>query len=252
MLKKNWLIRPAKSCEGPQRLSLFCFPFAGGGASIYRLWNNEFPEDILVYPVQYPGHEERISEGLFDDVEQMVSHFVEDNEDVFRCAPFALFGHSLGAKVAYEVSRQLADKGLFPEVLIVSASRAPLSVESRHLHELPEHEFINELKKMEGTPEAILQSKEFMALFLPILRADFAMDEKYVCEDFTLDCPLIVCYGEDDHELRNYDIRDWKHCASGDFYLEKFRGGHFYLKSYRNDLVRRVKEHLEKQEICNV
>lgn len=253
MSNNKWIIRSDDNHDCTRKkVSLFCFPFAGGGASVYRLWNRSLPYEVDVCAVQYPGHEGRIAEQLFDDIRQLVAHFIQESEELFRDAPFILFGHSLGAKICCEVTKQLAEKGLFPEAIIVSGSRPPWSAGIRCLHSLPPQEFIDELRTMEGTPEAILQSVEFMDLFLPILRADFAMDEEYVLADFQVSCPVLVCYGQDDKELQGCSMTAWGQCAQDAFQVEKFPGGHFYLKSEQQKLLQCLNQFIQQTVMCHV
>jgi len=196
----SWLILGKSSCKTP--LPLFCFLYAGGGASIFRQWQNKMPEGVEVCPVQLPGRENCIAESPFTRLLPLVESMVKALDSYFDL-PFAFFGHSMGAKIAFEFIRKLCrKKGVQPVHLFVLGSCAPHIPEPRPLHLLPENEFIKEFSRYSGTPEAVMQSRELMDMFLPILRADFSIDETYIYyEDNPLDCPVTAFGGSADWEL---------------------------------------------------
>ncbi|GIQ70278.1 hypothetical protein XYCOK13_31020 [Xylanibacillus composti] len=162
--------------------------------------------------------------------------------------PFLLFGHSLGARIAFEVARNLRrTRGIQPCRLIVAGSRAPHIPEPRPLHQLPEEEFINELRRFSGTPEAILQSKELLQFFLPILRADFQLDETYVyVDDAPLDCPISVFGGTDDTEASREELDAWAAYTTGECSVEMIKGDHFFLKTQRDELLRSISQIMDQ------
>jgi surfactin synthase thioesterase subunit len=134
-------------------------------------------EGVEVCPVQLPGRENRITEPPFTRLSLLVDAMAK-NLDPYFDVPFAFFGHSIGAKIAFELVRDLRrKKGVEPVHLFVSGSRPPHIPEPRPLHLLPEHDFVRELRRFSGTPEAVMQSRDLMEMYLPILRADFSIDE---------------------------------------------------------------------------
>lgn len=226
----SWLIlgKPKRK----NRLRLFCFPYAGGGASIFRQWSDEMPEGVEVCAVQLPGRENRIAEPPFTILSSLVDAMVEALDPYFD-VPFAFFGHSIGAKIAFELARALRRKnGVQPVHLFVSGSRSPHIPEPRPLHLLPEREFIKELHRFSGTPEEVMQSRELMDMFLPILRADFAVDETYVYyKDNSLNCPISAFGGTEDKEANREELDAWRQHTLGSFTLQMFHGDHFFIKS---------------------
>jgi surfactin synthase thioesterase subunit len=214
------------------RLRLFCFPYAGGGASIFRQWQKNMPEGVEVCPVQLPGRENRITEPPFTRLSFLVDAMVEALDPYFD-VPFAFFGHSIGAKIAFELTRELRRKNAFQPVhFFVSGSRPPHIPEPRPLHMLPEREFIKELRRYSGTPEAVMRSRDLMEMYLPILRADFSIDETYVYyEDNPLDCPISAFGGNEDKEANREELDAWRQHTTGPFTLQMFQGDHFFLKS---------------------
>ncbi|WP_310598895.1 alpha/beta fold hydrolase [Desulfobulbus sp.] len=231
----SWIFPQPLGSEPDFRL--FCFPYAGGGASIFRQWQEHLPVGVQVCGVQLPGRENRITEAPHTDlrllVEQMFAGLLP-----FLNKPFAFFGHSLGAKLAFELARLLRKKHQpQPRHLFVAGSRAPHLREPRPLHQLPEHVFIEELRRYEATPEVLLANKELMAFYLPLLRADFTVDETYVyAEEAPLPCPLTVYGGLADKEVAQEELEAWQRHSTGIFCCRMFAGNHFFIKSAQ-DLV---------------
>jgi medium-chain acyl-[acyl-carrier-protein] hydrolase len=220
------------------RLRLFCFPYAGGGASAYRGWAASLPADVEVCPVQLPGRESRLREPAFDRPELLVAA-VADALATHLDLPFAFFGHSMGAMLSFELARELRRRGSAPPLhLFVSGRRAP-QVPSREedIHDLPEPEFLAKLRELNGTPEEVLQHTELMRLLIPVLRADFTVNETYVFRpEEPLDLGISAFGGLGDQEVTREDISGWSEHARGPFRLRMLPGDHFFLHSAR-DLV---------------
>jgi medium-chain acyl-[acyl-carrier-protein] hydrolase len=220
------------------RLRLFCFPYAGGGASAYRGWASSLPADIEVCPVQLPGRESRLREAPFERPEpllQAIANALQPYLDL----PFAFFGHSLGAMLSFELARELRRRGgVLPQHLFVSGRRAPDVVRREEdIHDLPEPEFIAKLRELNGTPEEVLQHAELMRLLLPVLRADFAVNETYVyTEEAPLDVGISAFGGLGDEEVTRDDVAHWSRHGRAPFRLRMLPGDHFFVHSAR-DLV---------------
>lgn len=227
--------------EAKDIIRLFCFPYAGGGASAYRGWTNALPDDVGVYPIQLPGRENRITEQALCEMEVLVEAISEAIYP-YLDRPFIFFGHSMGTRIAFELARTVRRKWeLQPCRLIVSGSSAPHIPEPKPLHHLSDDEFVRELGRFSGTPKAILQSRELMNLFLPVLRADFTVDETYVyAEEATLDCPISAFGGTVDTEANREEIEAWVRHTSSAFTLEMIEGDHFFLTTKRELLLQSV------------
>jgi surfactin synthase thioesterase subunit len=189
-----WLLRPPGG--GPETLRLFCFPYAGGGGSGYMGWARQVPRGLGVWAVQLPGRENRLRERSLTEMPEILEGALEairPHLDV----PFALFGHSMGALIAFEVARHLrrVDETA-PVRLLVSTQRASgLPRRRPPIAHLPSEEFVVELRRRyAGVPEALLQQPDLEALFLPCLQADMGLVERYRCDDEPpLDCPISAC-----------------------------------------------------------
>ena len=157
---------PWIACRKPRpqaRLRLFCFPYAGGGASIFRTWPDGLPADVEVCPVQLPGRGTRLMERPFTQLSPLVEALAQALLPLLD-KPFAFFGHSLGALVSFELARHLRRQyGVHPVRLFVSACRAPqIPHRDRPIHTLPEAEFLAELRRLNGTPAEVLEHEELM------------------------------------------------------------------------------------------
>lgn len=235
----RWLPRSPRETPG---LRLFAFPWAGGGATVFQTWASGLPADVELLPVQLPGREERLGEPAFERIEPLVEatrQALAPHLDV----PFAFYGHSMGALVAFELTRALRRRGgPMPARLMVSGRRAPhLPVPRPHLHALPDAEFLAGLRRLQGTDDAVLESSELMALVLPTLRADFAVCETRVhAEEPPLDLPITAFGGVSDREAGFADVAAWRHHTRGGFRSRMFPGHHFFPRSCRVALLAEI------------
>lgn len=227
----NWV-----ECYEPNpqaRLRLFCFPYAGGGASVFRPWSGFLPMEIEICSIQLPGREIKLLEPPFTRLSPLVQTLAQVLRSYLEM-PFAFFGHSMGALISFELTRELRRQRMqSPAHLFISGNRAPqLPDPDPPVHQLPESEFVEEIRNLDGTPEEILQNAEFLELFVPLLRADFAISETYVyTKDEPLDCPISVFGGLEDSEVSRDELEAWRFQTRSSFTLRMFSGNHFFLKS---------------------
>ena len=245
----RWIVpeRIEKASVQEAPLRLFCFPHAGGGASLYREWIRKAPGQV--YAVQLPGRENRIQEPLLYSLEEIAVQAAESLMP-YTETPYAFFGHSLGARTAFETLREIRRRGgQMPVHFFVSGSPPPEYREPRPLHSLDDESFVQELKRFRGgTPEELLQNRELMAFFLPLLRADFTVDETYECKpEPPLALPITAFCGESDTEATPGQMRAWQAHTSAAFALHTLPGGHFFLTETNNRLLDRLMGSLNVQ-----
>ena len=227
-------------------MHLFCFPYAGGAASTFCTWADGLPREVEVCPIQLPGRENRLREPPFTQLGPLV-HALAQAMRPYLGKPFVFFGHSMGAAISFELARQLRRQGdPGPLYLFVSGSHAPQVPDPNPpIHHLPEAEFMEELRRLNGTPETVLRNAELMQLLLPLLRADLALHETYVyVPDDPLDCPISAFGGLKDQQVCRDDLAAWRDQTYGAFTLHMLPGDHFFLRSARGFLLRAISQEL--------
>ena len=241
-----WLAYHKSNARAAVRL--FCFPYAGSGALIYRAWQNELPKIVEVCPVQLPGRGGRIMESPYTNLSQLV----EDAMQVllpYLDTPFAFFGHSMGALVSFELARRLrARHGLEPIHLFASGRAAPhLPPREPPSYNLPEPEFIEKLRTLNGTPREVLEHPELMQLVAPIVRADFEAIQTYAyTPGAPFNFPLTVFGGLQDFEITREELEGWREHAGASFKLRMLPGDHFFLTSSQQLLIRTLTQELHQ------
>lgn len=232
-----WVSRP-KPNPGAQ-MRLFCFPYAGGGTAVFHAWPSGLPRAVEVCSLRLPGRESRLQEAPFNRLPLAVQA-LSDAILPYLDKPFAFFGHSMGALIAFELARHLRrQQSATPVHLFVSGCSAPqLDTSETPIHQLPHDAFIEELRRLSGTPDEVLQNNEILELLLPALRADFAVCEEYLyVPDGPLDCPISASGGQNDPEVTEEALGAWREQTRGAFDLQLFAGNHFFLHSARGRLL---------------
>ncbi|MCU0490110.1 MAG: thioesterase domain-containing protein [Chloroflexaceae bacterium] len=220
-------------------LRLFCLPYSGAGAAIFAQWGATLPPTVEVCAIQLPGRESRMAEAPFTRMEPLVQVLLPAMRPLLD-KPFAIFGHSMGALVGFELARALRREGLpQPGLLAVSGHRAAQLPDTHPpAHGLPEPELIAELQRLNGTPREVLEHPELLQLVLPILRADFAVCEVYhYVEEPPLACPIVAFGGLGDPDVSREELDAWRVQTSASFTLRMLPGDHFFLTSARQLLL---------------
>jgi medium-chain acyl-[acyl-carrier-protein] hydrolase len=212
------------------RLRLLCFPYAGGSAAIFREWPSAFPHDIHICPARLPGRQMRFCEPSHTRIEPLVASLHEELRDHLD-VPIALFGHSMGAVIAFELARLLQQGGHPLRYVGLSGRRAPQRPrDCEVIHALSDDAFAAKLRELEGTPDEILSDPEAMELVQPILRADFELCETYAYRaGAPLNCAVTAFGGVHDAHVREEDLLAWREHTHGVFRLRMFEGSHFFV-----------------------
>lgn len=231
-----------------ERVRLICFPYAGGGPYIFQKWSAWLPSHVGLYAVNLPGRGMRLQHAPIKQLKPIVDAVVKELHTL-RDMPFAFFGHSMGALVAFETARALCRQGLAgPRLLVASGCIPPQMADQRErLHHLPDEAFLQKLKELGGTPKEILQSKELMALLMPTLRADFSVIDNYQYQpDVPLACPITVVSGAHDERARGAMMSDWSAQTSHMLSLQELQGGHFFIHTAEAELGKIVTRDVER------
>ncbi|MEU6064799.1 MULTISPECIES: thioesterase II family protein [Streptomyces] len=222
-----WTSQPGLTADR----TLVCLPYAGGGPQTYQDWQTSLPPATAVLAVTPPGRGRRFGEPPCQDITSLVEPLARELADTLS-GPYTLFGHSLGATVAFELCREVRRLGLHPPTgLVVSGRQAPdLPWNQPPISGLPDAEFTDALRDLGGTPEAVLEQPELMGLLLPSLRADFAIVES--CgyrEEAPLDVPILALAGTRDRRAPVERMSGWARQTSISFTLHTVPGGHFFV-----------------------
>ncbi|MFI9494985.1 thioesterase II family protein [Streptomyces halstedii] len=223
-------------------VTLVCFPHAGGSATAFHPLSRALAGLLDVVAVQYPGRQDRHREPAFEDLHELADAAYEAVvEAVGTDRPLALFGHSMGAAVAFEVALRLEQRaGVKPVSLFVSGRRAPSRHRSEDLHRKGDDALLREIRALDGTAQAALDDEDIVRMFLPSLRADYKAIERYrSTPGATIGCPVVALTGDTDPKTTVEEAGAWREHTTGPFDLRVFDGGHFFV-SERTDAVARV------------
>jgi medium-chain acyl-[acyl-carrier-protein] hydrolase len=242
----DWL--PYQKPDSRAAIRLFCFPYAGGNALVYRKWLDGLPSFVEVCPVQLPGRGKRLQEKpltRLTDVVEAVADAIRPQLD----RPFALFGHSMGAMISFELARLLRREGeRQPSHLFLSGRRAPQfpRTDPPTFH-LPEPEFLEKLRELNGTPAEVLEHEELMRLMIPLLRADFEVVQTYdYVEEPPLNCSISVYGGLQDDEVATDHLKGWRAHTASSFELRMFPGNHFFINTAQPLLMQKIATDLQR------
>ncbi|EPX56040.1 microcystin synthetase associated thioesterase [Cystobacter fuscus DSM 2262] len=233
---------PLRQPNPHARLRVFGLPYAGGGASIYNGWTTALPAGIEWVSVQLPGRERRILEKPFQQLPPLLDALEEALAPLLD-KPFVFFGYSMGTRIALGLAQRWQARGApLPLGMVMAAAGAPhRSRESRGA--LSDAEFIELLRKYEGTPAEIFAHKELLDMVLPTLRADFAIADA-VMPALPVRCPISVYGGLEDPYVTLSMLEPWSELTTGEFRTRSFPGKHFFLRTAREPLLNALREEL--------
>lgn len=234
------------------KIRLVCFPYAGGSASIYFSWMNKFPDDVELAFIQMPGRGMRFGQPLYQSIDQLVDDVVNE---LTALPPKDLFfyGHSMGARVAYEVTLSLLRKKRhLPIHVVVAGSIAPcVTGKIKRSYNLPDAEFIQHLTEIKGTPQEIISNSELMELVLPALRADFKIVETYFNDSAVVIPTRISVFSGKQDDIDEIELKPWFTLFDVNDGITWFDGGHFFIKENSDELIavlnRKIKSHLHSE-----
>jgi pyochelin biosynthetic protein PchC len=219
--------------------TLVCFPHAGGSASYFRPLSEALADQVNVLAVQYPGRQDRIRETCLSTIDELADA-VYPAVEALVAGPIALFGHSMGAILAFEVATRLKQRrAINPLALFASGRRAPSAWRSpSNVHLLDDRGLVRELGRLSGTDTRLLEEESVLRMILPPLRGDYRAIECYVHQPGTLlDCPIVALVGDADDSVDRAEAQAWEGHTEGEFTLHSFSGGHFYLVQHQAAVV---------------
>ncbi|MET7639937.1 alpha/beta fold hydrolase [Streptomyces sp. NPDC005438] len=238
-----WIRRFATA--DPSAPVLVCLPHAGGSASAYRNMARSLAPGVEVWAAQYPGRQDRMGEPVVEDVREL-ARLVLAELGPARGRPTAVFGHSMGALVGYELAREMLRSGWTPTRLFASGRRAP----SRYRDEAPAHlldddALLRRVMELNGTDEQLWEQRELLRLVLPAIRGDYRAVETYRHRpEPPMGVPVTVLTGDVDPRVTEEEARAWAEHTGADFECRVLPGGHFYLYDHEAEVCRVVRERL--------
>jgi surfactin synthase thioesterase subunit len=228
-----------------EAVPLLCLPFAGAGATFYRPWEELGLSGVDVRALQLPGREGRAAEPPHVDLHAAADELVAEAARASRGGPVTLFGHSLGAVLAYELAHRLVRRGVRVVHLFVSGSPGPWTARTQRATGLGDEEFLAAVQGLAGYRHPAYDVPEMRDLLMPTLRADVQMHEDYRPRgDHPLTAPITSLRGRDDHLVPEAEVRQWRAATSVDFTHAEFPGGHMYLTESARPILELVAETL--------
>ncbi|MFJ2559327.1 MULTISPECIES: thioesterase II family protein [unclassified Streptomyces] len=230
--ESRWFRRFRPSPEAG--ISLVCLPHAGGTASFYFPLTELLPPTVEALVVQYPGRQDRLREPCVESIPDMARAVFEVLKPLAVKRPVALFGHSMGASVGFELAMLLErELGTTPRALFVSARSASPHHRGRDVHRLDDAGLVAELQLLSGTDAQILDERELLQLVLPSIRSDYKAFETYTAEPgAALRCDVVALTGDADDHVPVEEAAGWRERTTGGFDLRVFPGGHFYVADH--------------------
>lgn len=224
---------------------LFCLHFAGGNCYSYQFLLSHLNRFEVIF-LELPGRGKRMMEDLIKEYDEAIDDYYRQIEQKLDGSEFIIYGHSMGATLGWEVTKRLEENGSFPVSLIVSGNAGPgVGAEKKERHKLPEHLFVEELRKLGGLPEEFYENRDLFEFFEPILRADFEVLEKNeIVFKGTIKTPLYALMG--DQEENAAYIENWKKYVSGPFTPEVLEGDHFFIYKHPEPIAGLIQEVYDK------
>jgi surfactin synthase thioesterase subunit len=233
--RSRWLV-VHQARQGPA-VRVVCLPHAGGSASYFPWLRKALPPEAELVCVQYPGRQERRHEAAVEDVPAMVSLIAEALAGLDE-VPTVLYGHSLGALLAFELARWSQRQGIPPLGLIVSGRRAPGVRPSSGQRDLDDVALASRMRELGGVDAAVLDDPDLRELVLPVIRADHRLAESYRYRPGPrLSCPVTVLTGRSDPVVSAADAQAWQRHTSAEFCLHTVAGGHFFISDHRDAVI---------------
>lgn len=217
---------------------LVCLPHAGGNASFFHGWAGQLPASVELISVRYPGREDRLREPFITELTELADQ-VADVLHQLASVPLVLFGHSMGASVAHEVTARLERRGQSVAALLVSARPAPQQLRpDSERRTLADPELIADIKRLDARSAAVLDQPELLQVVLPAIRADYGLVDGYPRQPpRVVRAPIVGYAGDTDPDVSPADMGSWQQATTGSFQLRLFAGDHFYLVPQQAALV---------------
>lgn len=226
-------------------MNLFCIPYAGSSSSIYANWKKNLSPSINLYPIELAGRGKKIHEEYYEDFQEAVSKISDEIFVKSSNEPYAIFGHSMGGLLTYEVAKHIfKNYKSKPVFVFISGINPPKFYQAQKISALSDQEFLSYINGLGGIPKKIMSHPELINFFLPILKSDFLLLENYSQESNSrINCRIITFAGMDDN-LSSH-IEEWKGYTNKDFKSYEFKGGHFFINQHHPQIINIINKFLK-------
>jgi medium-chain acyl-[acyl-carrier-protein] hydrolase len=228
--------------------NLFCIPHAGSSATIYTKWKQQMNASIQVIPVELSGRGQRFDEPLYQTIEDMVEDIYWSIHDQLNERPYAIFGHSMGSLIAFELGRKIQNMNQSPPLVYFFSGKTPPQTKNHDpkISKLNNEAFIKEILELGGTPSGLFENKTMTDIFLPIIRSDYtAVDHYEFGENIEkLNSDFVVLYGEQDESMKG-EVGDWKELTHACCDFIPFSGGHFFIHESERSVLNVIERKLQ-------
>lgn len=229
---------------GNSKIRLFCLPYAGGSASSYYSWRKLLDEQIELVPIELSGHGRRNKEPFISGMKEVVDDVYLQIKDLLDEVPYAIFGHSMGSILAYELGRTIAIHNRKLPIHMFFSGRFPPYLETvrTNYHSLPDDVFLENFAKLGGISSELLEHKEVMDYLTPIFKADCKLVETYTHEGRVLQfpCKISVLYGAEDSMCNHSELQEWQDCSVSPISLLSYPSGHFFIQDTKEQVVKDI------------
>lgn len=236
------------------QVQLFCFTYAGGSASNFIPISKLLSSNIEVIAIQLPGRASRFVEPAYTCMTKLVDDLVPAFME-FNSKPYAVLGHSLGARIGFQLVNALYERGYAqPQHFFASGSRGPdCKSLYTNIFELPDKAFVEKITRLGGIPSAVLENKELMELITPLLKADFQLADTYrYLGQSEFSCPITTFSGTKDEGIQEADVDTWGNYFTGDYQHFTINGGHFFIDSNPSTIVDVINNEIGTRELINL
>ncbi len=230
------------------QVRLFCIPYAGGSANVYNKWRKHIASSIELCPVELAGRGKRFGEPFYNSLYDAANDVFNSIADKINEVPYAIFGHSMGSWIAFELYYKLKETGFKEPIHIFFSGRYPPHIKKggKVFNELTNEEFKEEILKIGETPVELFEDKAMESAIIQLLKADYKILEnyKFLPKGQPINCDITIFNGKRDNDVTGNDLKEWPKYSGKQCDIYEFDGGHFFINSEREVVLKAISDKL--------